>query len=58
LKSGEDIMGTAASVRAVSPDTAEREIETPPATTRELDVDDVRLLLEELRLRRRLRAQD
>ncbi len=51
-------MGTAASVRAVSPDTAEREIETPPATTRELDVDDVRLLLEELRLRRRLRAQD
>lgn len=53
-------MGSAATVRVVSPDTTEPDIDvtTPPATTRELDVDDVRLLLEELRLRRRLRAQD
>lgn len=53
-------MGTAASVRAVSPDTVERDVHAPSPVTApgELDVDDVRLLLEELRLRRRLRAQD
>lgn len=52
-------MGSAASVRVVSPDTTEPDAEAtaPSPTTRELDVDDVRLLLEELRLRRRLRAQ-
>ena len=52
-------MGIAATVRSADADADVDVAEpAPPAATRELDVDDVRLLLNELRLRRQLRGQD
>lgn len=52
-------MGSAATSRTPAPEPVVGEARRPvePATGAELDVDDVRRLLDELRRRRRLRAQ-
>ncbi|MEI5674141.1 MULTISPECIES: hypothetical protein [unclassified Nocardioides] len=51
-------MGNAAITRLTSRDVPEARRPVEPAVATELDVDDVRMLLKELRLRRQLRAQD
>jgi hypothetical protein len=52
-------MGMAATSRATSPDVVATDAHrtAEPATAGEMDVDDVRMLLRELRLRRQLREQ-
>ncbi|SDD81263.1 hypothetical protein [Nocardioides lianchengensis] len=51
-------MGNAAITRLTARDVPETRRPVEPAAATELDVDDVRMLLKELRLRRQLRAQD
>lgn len=53
-------MGIAATSRVSSSDVTPIDVHraAEPAVARELDVDDVRMLLRELRLRRQLREQD